>query len=224
MNTPIKQNLPFAWTLEITLLSDTAPGRGEGVAGLVDAEVDHDERGLPYVHGRRIKGLLGAQCAEILAALALQGKDTAVWRKAADNVFGLSGLNSDTAAQVSFGHARLPQQVYADLDGKSKYFSRMAVLDALTTIRRQTTVNSETGAAKDKSLRATRAIRKDLTFASDIVFMGAPDARAVGLLAACAASLHHIGLRRSRGMGWVRARLFSDEIANPLDIFEQEAR
>lgn len=38
--------------LKFTLLSDTAFGRGDGVAGLVDAEVLHDPYGLPYLGGK----------------------------------------------------------------------------------------------------------------------------------------------------------------------------
>lgn len=218
------QKLPQLWTLEITLLSDTAPGRGEGVAGLLDSEIDHDERGLPYLHGRRIKGLLSAQCAEILAALGAQGKDLTAWSQAADSLFGKSGSNQETSAHVAFGHGKLPAILSADLMLSKDYFPRAVVLDALTTIRRQTTVDLASGSAKDKSLRATRVIRRNLVFASEIIFMGKPDAKTVGLLAACATSMRHIGMRRWRGMGLVKARLLSEEFANPLTLFEQEAR
>lgn len=224
MSASLQENLPLIWTLEISLLSDTALGRGEGVAGLVDSEVDHDESGLPYLHGRRIKGLLSAQCAEILAALRLQGKNLNGWDQVADNIFGKTGLNEETIAHVSFGHGKLPSLIYADLALSSKEFPRLAVLGALTTIRRQTKVDSTSGTARDKSLRATRAIRRNLTFTSEIVFMGQSDQKMVGLLAACAASLRHIGMRRWRGMGLVKTRLFSDAYPNPLALFELEAR
>ena len=38
--------------LKIDLLSDTTLGRGDGVAGVVDAEVQHDAYGLPYLSGK----------------------------------------------------------------------------------------------------------------------------------------------------------------------------
>ena len=49
--------------LQITLVSQATFGRGDGVAGLVDIEVLHDEMGLPFLHGRSLKGLLMATCA-----------------------------------------------------------------------------------------------------------------------------------------------------------------
>lgn len=56
--------------LKIVLLSDATFSRGDGVAGLVDAEVQHDALGLPYLNGKTLKGLLMAECAEILASLS----------------------------------------------------------------------------------------------------------------------------------------------------------
>ena len=44
------------YMLTFTLESDATFGRGDGVAGLVDAEVEHDRHGTPYMHGRTLKG------------------------------------------------------------------------------------------------------------------------------------------------------------------------
>ena len=44
--------------LHIELLSDATFNRGEGTAGLVDVEVEHDEFGLPLIGGRTVRGLL----------------------------------------------------------------------------------------------------------------------------------------------------------------------
>lgn len=215
--------LPSEWTLKITLLTDTAPGRGEGVAGLVDSEIDHDEFGLPYFHGRRIKGLLSAQCAEILGALRAQSK-LGKWEMAANALFGEQGANSDTPACVTFGHANLPSAVRAHLRDASPAIGRSDTLNALTVTRRQTRVDPVTGAAADKSLRSTRAIRRNLTFTSRVWFAGQADEALVGLLAACATSLRHVGMHRWRGMGLVKVTLSAPGCANPLDFFEKEAR
>ena len=56
--------------LTIELLTDTTFGRGDGVAGLVDEEVEHDSQtGLPIIRGRTLKGLLVEECANLLYAL-----------------------------------------------------------------------------------------------------------------------------------------------------------
>jgi hypothetical protein len=57
------------YTLRFELLSDTTFGRGDGVAGWVDQEVEHDADGLPFLHGRTLKGLLREEGVNILFAL-----------------------------------------------------------------------------------------------------------------------------------------------------------
>jgi CRISPR/Cas system CMR subunit Cmr4 (Cas7 group RAMP superfamily) len=57
------------YTLKIKLLSDTTFGRGDGVAGLVDQEVEHDRYGFPYLRGRTLKGLLSEECDNLIAVL-----------------------------------------------------------------------------------------------------------------------------------------------------------
>jgi hypothetical protein len=49
-------NLPSF--LAVELLSDTTFGRGQGTAGEVDVEVEHDGEGLPLVRGKTLHGLL----------------------------------------------------------------------------------------------------------------------------------------------------------------------
>ncbi len=44
--------------LTVDLLSDTTFGRGEGTAGVVDVEVEHDAWGLPFLGGKALRGLL----------------------------------------------------------------------------------------------------------------------------------------------------------------------
>src|SRR5947209_3452288 len=65
-----------AMTLDIhlTLLSDGTFGRGDGVASLVDEEVEYNpQTGLPEIGARRLKGLLVEECANILFGLNRAG-------------------------------------------------------------------------------------------------------------------------------------------------------
>jgi len=48
----------MTYLLEIKLLSATCPGSGEGWAGIVDTDIITDSSGLPFIPGRRIKGIL----------------------------------------------------------------------------------------------------------------------------------------------------------------------
>ncbi len=56
--------------LKVKLISDATFGRGDGVAGLIDTEVEYEAAtGLPFIRGRVLKGLLTEECANILFAL-----------------------------------------------------------------------------------------------------------------------------------------------------------
>src|SRR3990172_4158071 len=95
--------------LKIKLISDATFGRGDGVAGLVDAEVQHDEYGLPYLSGKNLKGLLGAECAEILFALEHSRPGTMDgWKAAAQHLFGEPGSGVDETGLMRVGDACLP--------------------------------------------------------------------------------------------------------------------
>lgn len=50
------------YTLKLTLLSDAAFGRGDGVAGLVDAEVQHDHLVALFSEGRRLRHVSERTC------------------------------------------------------------------------------------------------------------------------------------------------------------------
>jgi len=65
--------------------SDATFGRGDGLASLVDAEVQHDRCGLPFLGGRSLKGLLEEECANILFALKQQFKYSFCWNDVQDN-------------------------------------------------------------------------------------------------------------------------------------------
>lgn len=70
-----------AYKLQFDLRSAATFGRGDGVAGLVDEEVEHDGDGLPFLRGRTLKGLLAEECANILYALELQQRATSGVRR-----------------------------------------------------------------------------------------------------------------------------------------------
>ena len=200
-------------TLRLNLLRDTAFGRGDGVAGLVDAEVEHDEFGLPFLRGRALKGVLVYECADILFALQQQQKLTSQWEQAARFLFGEPGSTLDGNARLRVGNAVLPaelRQVIAyqmEIDRAKAGELRADVLNGLTTIRRQTAINPETGVAKDNSLRATRLILRQTSFEASLTFVVTPPDRAKGLLAACVKALHRAGTRRHRGPGLLEASL-----------------
>lgn len=206
----------MTYQIHIKLLSDATFGRGDGVAGLVDQEVEYDpQTGLPFIRGRTLKGLLVEACADIFFALGEQKVSQAKLDRAAHFLFGGPGSDPQSQAAMHVGPAQLPdilrQAVAADVIARR--LRPAEVLDSLTTIRRQTAVDEESGTPDDGSLRAMRVLLKGAELHAPLSFDQAlknGDLPVLPLLAACVASLHRGGTGRNRGRGRLRTRLQKD--------------
>ncbi len=199
------------YQLKLTLLSDATFGRGDGVAGLVDVEVQHDAVGLPYLGGRALKGVLGAECADLVFALNKAAPDQETrWQRAALRLFGRSGARLKGEAIMRVGPARLPRDLHAALarDIENETLTRVEILDMLTTLRRQTAMD-ESGAPRKETLRTLRAILRDTAFKSQLIFTEDPAPDDLALLAATIKALRRVGTGRNRGRGRVRAELLT---------------
>lgn len=155
--------------LTLTLRSDASFGSGDAVPGLVDLEIDHDEAGCPQIGGRALKGLLREEAAQLRYALGPRwGNELAA---AARRLFGDSGATGEGEAQLRVGPATLPPDLRVALHAevrrsnsesvKSPGLTREQVLRSLTTIRRQTAVDVQSGAPEEGSLRAIRVLLRD---------------------------------------------------------------
>jgi len=209
--------------LQVTLRGDATLGRGDGVAGLVDVEVEHDaSTGLPAVRGRTLKGLLVEECGNILWSLGAQGATPVVqerYERAALRLFGRPGSTRGDVAEMTVGDATLPPGLVwaVRVEVQAGRLSPAEVLESLTGVRRQTAVDEETGAPAQETLRAMRVVLRGVTFTSSLLFDNAGDAAvppllAAGtaeraLLAACALGLRRLGMGRNRGRGLVSCRL-----------------
>jgi CRISPR/Cas system CSM-associated protein Csm3 (group 7 of RAMP superfamily) len=189
--------------LKITLLSDTTFGRGDGVAGVVDNEVEHDPRtGLPIIKGRTLKGLLVEACADILYSLK-QSQSSAYKRfeEVAKELFGTPGSTVDNTGILHIGTATLPKDLERRVREAQYQYPPHQVLAALTSIRQQTAVDRKTDNPLKNTLRATRVVLRNTTFYAPIIGELNEDQKM--LLAACAASVRRAGLNRTRGLGHV---------------------
>lgn len=208
--------------IRLQLKSDATFGRGDGVAGLVDEEVEHDaSTGLPFLRGRTLKGLLAEECANILFALGKQNASARTQlERAAKFLFGQAGSTLEDDAMMHVGPALLPEELRkaVEADIKHKRLTPADVLESLTAIRRQTAVDEETGAPEEGSLRSMRVVLRETPFIAQLDFGDDPDDVAKALLAACVLSLRRAGTGRNRGRGRLVARLL-DEQGN--DITDQ---
>ncbi len=194
--------------LKIKLLSDTTFGRGDGVAGIIDQEVEHDPYGFPYLRGRTLKGLLSEECDNLIWALC--DDKQVCWRNIADRLFGVSGSSLNTIAAVHVGDAQLPEDLRKAVANEiqEEQLTDKQTLDSLTTIRRQTSINNQTGVADEGSLRSARVALRDLEFTADLMFeTETVEEEMLSLLAVGALALRHLGSGRNRGRGHVRCTL-----------------
>lgn len=200
--------------LHLKLLSDATFGNGDGVVGLVDTEIEHDNFGLPFLRGRTLKGLLAEECANILFALEKQKSPKLdVFKALAQFLFGSPGstINDDSAMKV--GAARLPAELRkaVEIEINKKRLTSTEILNSLTSVRRQTAINQETGVAEDHSLRSLRVLLRQTQLTSLLSFSQTPKDETLALLSACVLSLHRAGTGRNRGRGRLKAWLEDDD-------------
>ena len=214
------------YKLSLTLISDATFGRGDGVAGSVDAEVQHDESGLPFLNGRTLKGLLGAECADILYGLSQACKDqNAKWQRAGDRLFGKTGAGLEGGAILRIGQACLPDDLKQALlaDIQNEEYTAADVLDTLTGLRRQTAMD-EWGVPKENSLRTMRVILRGTVFWADLEFMEPPIEDDKALLSACIKAFRRVGTGRNRGRGRISAVIYDINGAPVTNIWFDQFR
>lgn len=210
------------YILKIKLESDAAFGRGDGIAGFVDAEVQHDDNGFPFLHGRAIKGLLVQECADILASMPSGGN---MWDKSARRLFGRPGSSSGDNAVMITGNALLPGDLRRAvlIDLRVGRIRPDEVLDLFTAIRSQTAMD-ENGVARENSLRRIRVILRETVFESELFFTEEPRVSDLALLAACVKAFRRAGTGVTRGLGRLKAELLDQERRPVTERYFKEFR
>lgn len=191
--------------LTINLLSDTTFGRGEGMAGMVDVEVEHDKDGLPFIGGKVLHGLLrdtwlsmwtSFKCLENAAELVL-GQE-AILDPAKEAILEIKDavLPDDVQAWVRYAVHRQTDPLRPE-----------QILSSLTDIRRQTAQYRETGAPEETTLRASRVVVRGISFQAPLIWRRDPTPDEKKILALCALGTRHGGLGRNRGRGFLQLSL-----------------
>jgi hypothetical protein len=189
--------------ISIWVKSAASFGAGEGIPGFVDVEIDHDACGCPELGGRRLKGLLAEECANLRYALGSERWKQ--WVGAAEELFGRSGATDTGYARLHVGSATLPSPLrdalHAKVQAQPQQLTREAVLAAFTTLRRQTAVDPQSGAPEIGSLRTVRVLLRETPLIAQLEFSTPPGQETLSLLAACALLVRRGGSVRNRGRG-----------------------
>jgi RAMP superfamily len=198
---------PWPLFLQIELLSDSTFSRGEGTAGVVDTEVQHDDFGMPFIGGKTVRGLL--RDSWLSMCHRFQGLE-----QAAACVLGRSQA-VDESCRLRIGDAVLPAAIRETVRRATNPKERDhrlapgAVLDGFTSIRYQTAEDRETGAPDVTTLRSSRVVLRGFVFDAGLSWLASyqPTADDVRLLALCALATRRGGLLRNRGRGHIRMTL-----------------
>lgn len=198
--------------ITITLKSASTFGSGNGVAGLVDREIEHDEYGFPFLRGKTLKGLL-AESAENVA-FALENEDeTLPWHTAKHTIFGTGGAGLKERGILHIEDAQLPEALRAEI--LKAGWKKEDVLYSLTGIRRQTSIN-EHGAPDHATLRSMRVLLPGVTLEANISFDREPSDMELQLLTSAVLDFRHAGTGRNRGRGWLSAELDDTQVTQKL--------
>lgn len=205
--------------LHLTLKSAATFGRGDGVPGLVDREIEHDDHGFPFLRGKTLKGVLAESAANINFATG------GAFREEQNTLFGRPGRGNAERGIMHVGDARLPQPLrlllQREQQEKPQEFAPDKILESLTGIRRQTAI-TPAGAPDRATLRSMRVLVRDTQLTSDLTFARDLTERERAFLAACVLDMRWAGTGRNRGRGWIKAELEDDQTTRDLfNLFKE---
>ncbi len=178
----------------------------------VDAEVVHDQYGLPYFPARRLKGLLYESAVEVCEMAETAGM-CFVDRKTIGELFG-HALNGKVQLTVEDLRLHEYETVKNDLeyleDRYPEFIRKEDVLQEFTSIRFQTAIDKETGTALDGSLRNIRVVDADTEFTGIWTIENA-EPRHLQALALAMQNLSSAGGNRNRGFGYIACTMDGQE-------------
>ncbi len=198
--------------IQVELLSDAAFGRGEGTAGEVDVEVEHDDLGLPFLGGKTLRGLLRDSWLALQNCFMDEFQDFERTRR---RIFGPTA-DFDESSILRVGDATIEETVRdwifaAEHRPQNQHpLPTGAVLAALTDIRRQTEESRQTGAPEKTTLRSIRVVIRGLKLEAPLDWIRAPEPDDLRCLALALLATRHAGRCRNRGCGHIRLCLEGD--------------
>lgn len=182
--------------IEIKLNSDLCCYSGEVYNTSVDIDVVYDKYGIPYIPAKRIKGCIKE------AALELSDMGLLTHYK---EIFGEGG---NSPAIFSLSNAKIKD--YDKIVDEIKNFNNdelceaQKILNLYSYTRTQTTIDEETGSAKENSLRTLRVVKKGLTFNAELDFR---NKEYLEEFKNAVSMVKHMGVSRTRGLGLVELKV-----------------
>lgn len=193
--------------LRIELVSDMCVSDGGVYNSVLDTDICYDEYGFPFIPAKRIKGCL-RECA---IELNDWGRDIPVTR-----LFGDKG-NRQSLIRVGNAYPENYPAMIAEVKEHAGQliFHPQNVLNHFSYIRTQTSVNYETGAAEEASLRTMRVADKGLVFLAELELK---EESLLTALEECCTVFTNIGIARTRGLGEIKVTLEDKKEQDAVDV------
>jgi CRISPR-associated protein Csx10 len=213
------------YKLIIHLESDTLIGAAGGHGTIIDTEVIFDPFGVPFIPGKRIKGLLRDSAMEIAAmynalpkSIDNQMNDVPLTYEQVEKIFGKAGSDefSNFYLNTDFhiaGYDLLSQHL------RKEQLSVEMVKRFFTETISQTAIDEDTGSATEGSLRKLRVIKHKLPNGAAQAFHGLirfPE-EYFDKMKLIFSNIRRMGSNRNRGLGHVQLKI--EEIPE-ADVFE----
>lgn len=186
---------------------------GSGRADInVDADIVHDDLGLPVFPGKRFKGLLAESAQEILEMSDLSGSKL-ITSDAIKALFGQTTNDRASAFSVQNLYLKDYDELRSDLSYLEQQYPALItsadILEEYTSLRYQTKIDPETGTAATTSLHNMRVLDKGCEFYGTITLQRA-DLETLKILALSIRNISSCGLKRSRGFGRIECSMEQD--------------
>ena len=207
--------------IEIKLNSDLCCYSGEVYNTSVDIDVVYDKYGIPYIPAKRIKGCIREAALELMDIRIANLKQETICKEELDNkikelknrYFKIFGKEGNESSIFTISNARIED--YGDVVKDIKSFNnnilceQQKVLNLYTYTRTQTTIDEETGSAKENSLRTLRVVKKGLTFNAELDFR---NKEYLEEFKNAVSMVKHMGVSRTRGLGLVELKVVENSV------------
>lgn len=197
------------YELKIETISPMCLGSGKADIN-VDMDIVHDQYGLPYFPGKRLRGLLYESAVEVVE-MANLCQVPFIRKQTVDELF------SHVEADVELTVPNMYLEGYSEMKQEWQYLEHKypdiirpeSVLAAYSSIRFQTAID-EDGITKDTSLRNIRVMHAGITFTGTLELCNAQPEHEQAL-ALAVRNLRRAGINRNRGFGKFSCHLKNEQ-------------
>ena len=187
------------YNVKIKLLSETMPGSGMAVPGVIDNDVRHDGYGLPYMNAKTFKGYV-RENMEYLKKIAPSDYSNVDINK----LLGSDDKDSEKKLGIlKFSKVELSAGVRGRIKNAidRKELTANEVINSLSVIYTRTRI-TEDGIVEPHNLRTEREIRRGIVFETKI-YVEALSNDELKILCDSVKMIKHIGMHKSKGKGVV---------------------